>query len=101
MAFATVLLFIVWSARSHKASIPDSVAPTLVCFSFAWAYLAMWRVARGCRKLGWNRSNYTQFLLAGLRPGDGDELVVWRWTFHLCYALLAVVLCVLAIVFTT
>jgi len=52
------------------------------------------------RKLGWNRRNYTQFL-AGPRPSDGDELVVWRWTFQLCYALLAVVLCVLAIVFTT
>jgi hypothetical protein len=99
LAFAAVLLFVVWFARSHKATIPDNVALTLVCFSFAWGYLAMWRVVRGCRKLGWKRSNYTRFL-SGPRPGDPDELVIWRWTFQLCYALLAAVLCVLAIVFT-
>jgi len=60
----------------------------------------MWRVVRGCQKLGWKRSNYTRFL-SGPRPtdtGEPDELVIWRWTLQLCYALLAVVLCVLAIV---
>jgi hypothetical protein len=100
LTLAAVLLFVTWSAQSHHATIPDNVALTLVCFSFAWVYLAMWRVLRRCQKLGWTRSNYTQFLF-GPRPGDPDELVIWRWTLQLCYAGLAVALCVLAIVLAT
>ena len=99
LGFAGVLLSVVWFVRAHHATIPDNVVLTLICFSFGWTYLAMWKVGRGCRKLGWNRSNYTQFI-SGPRPADPDELVIWRWTFQLCYAILAVVLCVLAIAFT-
>jgi hypothetical protein len=99
LGFATILVFVVWFFRARHATIPENVALTLICFSFAWTYLAMWRVVRGCRKLCWKRSNYRQFL-SGPRPGDPDELVIWQWTFQLCYAVLAVVLSVFAIVLT-
>jgi len=99
LGFAAVLLLVSWFYRAHHATVPDNVVLTLVCFSFGWTYLAIWRVSRGCRKLGWSRSNYTQFL-SDPRSADPDELAIWRWTLQLCYAILALVLCLLAIVFT-
>jgi hypothetical protein len=100
LGFVAVLLFLAWLYPAHHAMMPDNAALTLVCFSFGWTFLAMWQVSRGCRKLGWKRSNYTQFL-SGPRPADPDELAIWRWTFQLCCAILALVLCVLTIAFVT
>jgi hypothetical protein len=61
----------------------------------------MWQLQRGSRKLGWNRSNRTNYtqLLSGPPPDDPDLLSLWRWTLQFCYAILAVVLCMLAIGF--
>ena len=98
LGFATVLSSVVWLSRVHHATIPDAVCQTLICFSFGWAYLAIWKVHRGCRKLGWDRSHYT-LMLSGPRPDDPDVLLIWQWTLQLCYAVLAVVLCVLALTF--
>lgn len=100
LGFVAVLLLVVAFARMHHTAIPDAVGLTLVCFSFGWAYLAMWKVHRGCRRLGWDRSHYT-ILMFGSRPNDPDVLPIWLWTLQLCYAALAVVLSVLALVFTT
>jgi hypothetical protein len=84
--------------RKSEVTVPDAVCLALICFSFGWAYLAMWRVYRGCSKLGWSRANYTQFL-SDPRSDDPDELLIWRWTLQLCFAVLAIVLCVLACAF--
>lgn len=98
VGFVVVLLCVVLLARAHHATIPNDVALTLICFAFGWVYLALWKVHRGCRRLGWDRSHYTQ-LLSGSRPDDPDELLIWWWTLQLLNAILAVVLCVLAIAF--
>jgi hypothetical protein len=50
------------------------------------------------RRLGWNRSNMTK-LLTGSRPDDPDELFIWQWTLQLCFAIVSVVLCVVALTF--
>jgi len=99
LAFVVVLGSVVWFARVHHQAIPDAAVLTLICFSFGWAFLAMLKVHRGCRRLGWDRSHYAQ-LLSGPRPNDPDLIVIWRWTLHLCFAILAVVFCVLAFAFT-
>lgn len=99
LGFIAVLLPVVWLSPAHHATIPDAVGLTLICFSFAWAYLAMWKVHRGCRKLGWDRSHYA-ILLSGPRPDDPDVLLIWRWTLQLAYAIVAVLLSVLAFTFT-
>ena len=101
LGFVTVLCSVVWLARAREATIPDAVFLTLICFSFGWTGLSIWQLQRGGRKLGWNRSNrpnYTQ-LLSGPPPDDPDLLFLWRWTLQLCYASLAVVLCILAVAF--
>jgi hypothetical protein len=99
VGFVVVLACVVWLARLRHQTIPDGVGFTLICFSFVWTYLAMLKIHRGCRRLGWDRSHYTQLLL-GPRPDDPDLLHIWRWTFHLCFAILAVLFCVLAFTFT-
>jgi hypothetical protein len=101
LGFVTVLCSVLWLARARKATIPDAVFLTLICFSFGWAALSMLLVERGGRKLGWNRSNrsnYTQ-LLSGPPPDDPDMLFLWRWSLQLLYAILGAVLCLLAMVF--
>lgn len=94
--FVAILLYLVWRARARSATIPEPAALSLICFSFGWAYLSMWRVVRGCRRLGYDRSNFTK-LLSGPRPDDPDELLIWDWTLQLCYAVFAVLLCVAAL----
>jgi hypothetical protein len=98
IGFVTVLVFVVWRARASAVAIPGSLALGFISFSFGWAYLSMWRTVRGCRKLGYDRSNFTK-LLSGPRPDDPDELLIWNWTFQLCYAVFAVLLCALALVY--
>jgi hypothetical protein len=101
LGFVAVLCSVVWFARAHYTTIPFAVVLTLTCFSFGWTFLCIWQLQRGGRKLGWkrsNRTNYTQ-LLSGPPPDDPDLLFLWRWTLQLLYATLAVVLCMLAIVF--
>jgi hypothetical protein len=99
LGFLAVVLFTVWFARAHHAIMPMSAVLTLTCFSFGWAYLSIWQVHRRCRKFGLNRSNYTQ-LLSGPPPEDPDELFIWQWTLQLCYAVLALVLFLVGLVFT-
>lgn len=101
LGFVGVLCSVVWFARAHYKTIPEAVFLTLTCFSFGWAFLSIWQLQRGSRKLGWNRSNrsnYTQ-LVSGPPPDDPDLLFLWRWTLQFCYAILAFTLCMLAIAF--
>jgi hypothetical protein len=101
LGYVAVLCSVVWFARVHYTTIPDAVFLTLICLSFAWTFLSIWQLQRGGRKLGWNRSNRTNYaqLLSGPPPDDPDLLFLWRWTLQLCYAVLAGVLCILAITF--
>jgi hypothetical protein len=98
VGYVAVLSFLTWTARAHRTEIPDAVGLAMICFSFGWTYLAIWKLVRGGRKLGWNRSNLTK-LLTGPRPDDPDELFIWQWTLQLCYASLSVVICVAALSF--
>ena len=100
LGFVAVLLFVVWRARTSSVAIPLPMALSFICFSFGWVYLASWKTVWGCRKIGYDRSNFTK-LLSGPRPDDPDELLIWNWTLQLCYAVFAVLLCVLALVYTT
>ena len=99
IGYVLVLLFIVLIARAHSTEIPDAVVLAMICFSFGWTALANWKLVRGGRKLGWNRSNVTK-LLTGPRPDDPDELFIWQWTLQLCCASLSVVVCVAALAFS-
>jgi hypothetical protein len=96
--YVAILLLLFWIARAHRMEIPDAVGLAIICFSFGWTYLAIWKLLRGGRKLGWNRSNLTK-LLTGPRPDDPDELFIWQWTLQLCCAILSVVVCVAALSF--
>jgi len=96
VGYVVVLLFVVWIARAHRTEIPDAFVLTMICFSFGWLYLALWKLGRGGRRLGWNRSNMTK-LLTGPRPDDPDELFIWQWTLQVCFAILSVVVCVVVL----
>jgi|SRR5580704_12971996 hypothetical protein len=98
VGYVAVLSFLVWTARVRRTEIPDSIGLATICFSFAWTYLAIWKLVRGGRRLGWNRSNLTK-LLTGPRPDDPDELFIWQWTLQLCCASLSVVVCAAALSF--
>jgi hypothetical protein len=85
-------------ARAQRTEIPDAVGLAMIGFSFGWTGVANWKLVRGGRRLGWNRSNMTK-LLTGSRPDDPDELFIWQWTLQLCCAISSVVLCVVALTF--
>ena len=99
IGYVVVLLFILWMARAYRTEIPDAVGLAMICFSFGWVYLALWKLDRGRRRLGWNRSNMTK-LLTGPRPDDPDELFIWQWTLQVCFAILSAVICVVVLSFS-
>jgi len=93
-AVASVEIGALLLARWHRRALPDSIALRMVCFIFAWSFLSMWQVIRGCARLGLDRSSYADFLLAK-KTTDPDEAFLWRWTIHEFCAFLALGLLVL------
>jgi len=67
-------------------------------FCFVWFCVSQIVVALARRQLGMTRAGFTDFL-AGPRPSGDAELLVWRGTLHVCLATLALVICVILLVF--
>jgi hypothetical protein len=44
VGYVAVLSLFVWTARVRRTEIPDSIGLAMICFSFAWTYLAIWKL---------------------------------------------------------
>jgi uncharacterized membrane protein (DUF106 family) len=96
LAFVVVIPLFLWFAWAHKASNVDSILTTLFCLAFAWLFVSMSQCFRTLRKLELSpQGRMRQF--SGPRPDDPSELRAWQWGWHFMYAVIAVLLCMLAI----
>jgi uncharacterized membrane protein (DUF106 family) len=96
LAFVVVIPLFLWFAWAHKASNVDSIPTTLFCLAFAWLFVSMSQCFRTLRKLELSpQGRMRQF--SGPRPDDPSELRAWQWGWHFMYAVIAVLLCMLAI----
>jgi uncharacterized membrane protein (DUF106 family) len=96
LAFVVVIPLFLWFAWAHKASNVDSIPTTLFCLAFAWLFVSMSQCFRTLRKLDLSPQGRMR-LFSGPRPDDPSELRAWQWGWHFMYAVIAVLLCMLAI----
>jgi uncharacterized membrane protein (DUF106 family) len=96
LAFVVVIPLFLWFAWAHKTSNVNSILTTLFCLAFAWVFVSMSQCFRSLRKLGLSPRARMR-LFSGFRPDDPDELRAWQWGWHFMYAVIAVLLCMLAI----
>lgn len=89
-----------WAIRDSESSKAAEAIFALSVSVMLWACVSIFQVSRRCRKLGWNRSNFTRFLSGG-RPIDAEELLVWQWVLQTCYATAVFVLCIIALTLTS
>jgi hypothetical protein len=95
VGFLVVIPFTLWFAWIHPSSIANSIVTSLFCVSFAWGLISLFQLQRSLRKLGLGPEGRTR-LFSGPRPDDPDELRAWRWGWQFLYAVLAVLLCMIA-----
>jgi hypothetical protein len=95
-AFVIVIPVTLWFTWRRPSTFALQIADTLFCIAFAWGMVSTLRMLRGLRKLGLNPSNRMR-VLSGPRPDDPDELYVWNWAWQFLYAVIAVMLCMIAI----
>jgi len=95
LGFLVVIPFTLWFAWVGRPAIAYSIAQSLFCVSFAWSLISMLQLQRNLRKLGLGPEGRTQ-LFSGPRPDDQDELRAWQWGWQFMYAVIAVLLSMVA-----
>lgn len=96
LGFGVVIPLTLWFAWIQRSTIADFIAVSLFCLSFAWLLMSLFQLNRTLRKLGLGPEGRTR-LFSGPRPDDPDELRAWRCGWQFLYAVLAVLLCMLAV----
>lgn len=96
LAFLVVIPFTLRFAWAHHTTLVNPILVTLFCLSFAWVFVSMVLCYRRLRKLGLDGEG-RMHLFSGPRPSDPDELRAWLLGWHFICAVLAVLLCMIAI----
>ena len=100
LGFLVVIPLTLWFAWADHSAIAYSIAQSLFCVSFAWGLISLLQLQRNLRKLGLDSEGTTQ-LFSGPRPDDRDELRAWQWGWQFMYAVIAVLLSMVAIPVTS
>jgi hypothetical protein len=100
LGILVVIPLTLWFAWVGHSAITYSIAQSLFCLSFAWLLIAILQLQRNLRKLGLGPEGRTR-LFSGPRPDDPNELRAWQWGWQFMYAVLAVLLCMIAIPVTS
>lgn len=88
-------LTLLFAWARHTAAL-NSILVTLFCLSFGWGLVSMALCFRSLRKLGLDGQGRLR-LFRGPRPDDPDELRAWQLGWHFMYAVLAIMVCIIAI----
>jgi hypothetical protein len=96
VGFFIVIPLTLWFAWVGHSSIAYSIAQSLFCLSFGWLLISLLQLQRNLRKLGLGPEGRTR-LFSGQRPDDPDELRAWQLGWQFMFAVLAVLVCMIAI----
>jgi hypothetical protein len=94
LGFVVVIPLTLWFAWTHHSTLAEAIIKTLFCISFGWMMVSTLGWFRSFQALGKGASSSA--LLLGPRPGDAEELRVWKWGRRFRYAVLAVILSMVA-----
>lgn len=96
LAFLVIIPLTLWVAWAHYTTFVDAILLTLFCLAFAWGLVSATLCFRCWRKLGLSGEGRLR-LYSGPRPDDPDELRAWQLGWHFMYAIIAVMLCMVAL----
>lgn len=88
-----------WFAWNHHLTGSEalySVIETLFCLSWGFVLVSMLQIHRAIRRLGISGEE-AKTLFSGTRPTDPDELIAWKWGWRFMYAIIAALVCMLAL----
>jgi hypothetical protein len=97
VGFLVVIPLTLWFAWAGHSPIAYSIAQSVFCLSFAWGLISLLQLNRSLGKLGLGPEGRTRLFSMKSRPDDPDELRAWRCEWQFMYAVLAVLLCMIAI----
>lgn len=96
LGLLVVIPLTLWFAWARHTTVLNPILVTLFCLSFGWGLVSMALCFRSLRKLGLDGQGRLR-LFSGPRPADPDELRAWQLGWHFMYAVLAVMVCMIAI----
>ena len=96
LGLLVVIPLSLWYAWVRPTALVDSLLATLSCLSFGWALVSAALCFRSLRKLGLDGQAGLR-LFSGPRPDDRDELRAWQFGWQFMCAILAVLLCIIAL----
>jgi len=96
LGLLVVIPLTLWFAWARHTTVLNPILVTLFCLSFGWGLVSMALCFRSLRKLGLDGQGRFR-LFSGPRPADPDELRAWQLGWHFMYAVLAVMVCMIAI----
>ncbi len=96
MAFLVVLPLMLWFAWVLRSTVIDSLFQVVLCMSFAWAVVSMLQAQRSLRRLGSSSSDRMR-LFSGSRPDNPDKFRAWKWAWQFMYAVIGVLISMIAI----
>ncbi len=97
--FLVVIPLTLWFAWAHRLTAAGALYPvieTVFCVSWGFVLVSTLQVHRAIRKLGLS-GNEAKILFSGTRPADPDELVAWKWGWRFMYAIIATLVCMMAL----
>lgn len=96
LGLLVVIPLSLWYGWAHPTTFVTPILDTLSCLSFGWALVSAALWFRSLRKLGLDGQAGLR-LYSGARPEDRDELRAWQLGWHFMCAILAVLLCIVAL----
>jgi hypothetical protein len=103
MRLGLILLTIEIGGVQGRWPAGTTMIEALMKLSFLWSAISGLFMMRGyhrLRRLGLKGSHLAR-LLSGPCPSDPEESFFWRWTLQVCFAVLAIVVSVFLLVFTS
>jgi hypothetical protein len=95
-ALVVIVPLTLWCAWAAHSGIADLILQLLFVLSFTWGVVALLQFQRSLRKLRLGPEGRTRLFSMKSPPDDPDELRAWRWGWQFMYAVLAVLLCMIA-----
>src|SRR5260370_2421198 len=94
--FVVVVPLKLWAGWAAHPGIADLILQLLCVLSFTWGVVALLQLQRSLRKLGLGPEDTTR-VFSSQRPSDPDELRAWQWGWQFMFAVLTVLLCIVAV----
>jgi hypothetical protein len=100
LGLLVVIPLTLWLGWHFHSSLANAILVTLFSLSFGWGLVSLILCFRSLNRLGLDGPGRFR-LFSGPRPDDREELRAWQLGWHFMFAVLSVLLCIMAIPFAS